>query len=32
MDEKPPLRFYLDVLQTLERLEVPYVVMGARGL
>lgn len=29
MDEKPPLQFYLDILQTLERLEVPYVVIGA---
>ncbi len=29
MDEKPRLQFYLDVLQTLERLEVPYVVIGA---
>lgn len=29
MDEKPPLQFYLDILQTLERLGVPYVVIGA---
>lgn len=29
MDEKPSLQFYLDILQTLERLGVPYVVIGA---
>lgn len=29
MDEPLPLPFYLDILQTLERLEVPYVIIGA---